>query len=69
MPAGKAARELQRYLVQVPPRDRNALIENGHAAYVEGFDTQFALLKTESLYSRETGLIWENADELGIDCV
>lgn len=67
MPAGRAARELQSYLVQVPPKYRNALIENGHAAYVEGFDTQFAVLKTESFYSREEGLIWEKADELGIE--
>lgn len=67
MPAGKAARELQRYLVQVPPRARNALIDNGHAEFVEGFDTQFVVLKTESFYSREEGLVWEKADELGID--
>lgn len=67
MPAGKAGRELQGYLVQVPPKYRNALIENGHAAFVEGFDTQFVVLKTDCFYSREEGLVWEKADELGIE--
>lgn len=67
MPASKAARELQSYLVQIPPNYRNALIENGHAAFVEGFDTQFVVLKTESFYSQEQGLVWEKADELGIE--
>lgn len=67
MPAGTAARKLQRHLVQVPPRDRNILIENGHVAFVHGFDTQFAVLKTENFYSREQGLVWERADELGIE--
>jgi CRISPR-associated endonuclease/helicase Cas3 len=67
MPAGKAARELQSYLVQIPPKYRNALIENGHAAFIDGFDTQFVVLKTESFYSREQGLVWEKADELGIE--
>ena len=71
--AGRAARELQRYLVQVPPRHRQRFVENGHAEYVPGFDTQFAVLK-ESLintmsgfYSREQGLLWEKGDELGIE--
>jgi len=67
IPAGKAARELQSYLVQIPPKYRNALIENGHAAFIEGFDTQFVVLTTESFYSREQGLVWEKADDLGIE--
>lgn len=65
MPAGTAARQLQNYVVQVPPRDRSQLINNSHVRYVEGFGDQFAVLMTESLYSRETGLLWEQADLLG----
>jgi CRISPR-associated endonuclease/helicase Cas3 len=67
MPPGLAARKLQNYIVQVPPRDRNRLIENGHAQFVEGFGDQFAVLRTANFYSRETGLIWEQADNLGFD--
>lgn len=71
--AGGAARELQRYMVQVPPRYRQQFIDNGHAEYVPGFDTQFAVLKDglintpSGFYSREQGLLWEKADELGIE--
>jgi CRISPR-associated endonuclease/helicase Cas3 len=64
MPPGLAARKLQNYLVQVPPRDRSKLIENGHVEFVEGFGDQFAELTTSGLYSKETGLLWERADEL-----
>jgi len=64
---GAAARALQRYLVQVPPRARHRLIENGHVTLVPGFEDQFAVLKTESFYSREEGLVWEDADELGTE--
>jgi CRISPR-associated endonuclease/helicase Cas3 len=62
---GEAARRLQSYTVQVPPKARRKLIENGHVRYVEGFGDQFAVLKTDSLYAREIGLLWENADYLG----
>jgi CRISPR-associated endonuclease/helicase Cas3 len=67
MPPGLAARKLQNYIVQVPPRDRSKLIENGHVQFAEGFGDQFAVLRTANFYSRETGLIWEKADELGFD--
>jgi CRISPR-associated endonuclease/helicase Cas3 len=49
----------------VPPRDRSKLIENGHVQFVDDFGDQFAELMTTGLYSRETGLFWERADELG----
>jgi CRISPR-associated endonuclease/helicase Cas3 len=65
MPPGLAARQLQSYIVQVPPRDRSKLIENGHARFVDDFGDQFAELMTTGLYSREAGLVWERADELG----
>jgi CRISPR-associated endonuclease/helicase Cas3 len=67
MPPGLAARKLQNFIVQVPPRDRSRLIENGHAQFVEGFGDQFAVLRTANFYSREIGLIWEQADNLGFD--
>ncbi|MFG1431402.1 CRISPR-associated helicase Cas3' [Xanthobacter sp. V2C-8] len=69
MPAGAAARRLQGHVVGVPPRDRDTLIRNSHVAYVEGFADQFAVLRTDSLYSPETGLAWERADELGQDFI
>ncbi len=60
------ARRLQPYLVQVPPNERDRLIANGHVAF-EGFGDQFAVLKTDRFYSRDIGLEWERADELGVD--
>ncbi len=60
-----AAQQLQPYTVQVPPKARQKLIENGHVRFVEGFGDQFAELMTRSLYTREIGLLWENADYLG----
>jgi CRISPR-associated endonuclease/helicase Cas3 len=67
IPPGLAARKLQNYIVQVPPKDRRKLIENGHVRFVEEFGDQFAVLWTANFYSRETGLVWEQADELGFD--
>jgi CRISPR-associated endonuclease/helicase Cas3 len=65
LPPGAAARKLQPFIVQVPPKARRKLIENEHAACVEGFGDQFVVLTTDRLYTRETGLLWENADDLG----
>jgi CRISPR-associated endonuclease/helicase Cas3 len=67
MPSGMAARKLQNFVVQVPPRDRKKLTENGHVRFVEDFGDQFAVLMTESLYSHARGLLWDKADELGFD--
>lgn len=64
MPPGLTARKLQNYIVQVPPKDRTKLIKNGHVQFVEEFGDQFAVLRTGDFYSRETGLVWEEADEL-----
>jgi CRISPR-associated endonuclease/helicase Cas3 len=66
MPPGLAARKLQNYIVQVPPKDRARLIDNGHARFDGGGD-QFAVLTTADFYSSEMGLLWEKADELGFD--
>jgi CRISPR-associated endonuclease/helicase Cas3 len=46
---------------------RSKLIENDHVQFVEGFGDQFAMLRTANFYSRETGLIWEQADNLDFD--
>ncbi|AQS41295.1 MAG: CRISPR-associated helicase Cas3 [Candidatus Tokpelaia hoelldobleri] len=69
VPPGYLARKLQSYTVQVPPKFRQKLIENGHvqfhAPYLRG--DQFAVLETESLYKDDVGLVWEDADYLGDD--
>lgn len=67
MPPGAASRQLQSYIVQVPPKARALLLENGHLRFVEGFDDQFAELMTGSLYREETGLLWEDAEYLGLE--
>jgi CRISPR-associated endonuclease/helicase Cas3 len=64
---GAASRRLQSYIVQVPPKARALLLANGHVRFVEGFDDQFAELMTGSLYREEMGLLWENAEYLGLE--
>ncbi len=64
---GAASRRLQSYIVQVPPKARALLLANSHVRFVEGFGDQFAVLVTESLYREETGLLWEDADYLGLE--
>jgi CRISPR-associated endonuclease/helicase Cas3 len=66
--AGAAARALQTYTVQVPPNDRAKLLANGHARMIrpDVFKDQFIVLKSPALYRAESGLIWEEADSLGI---
>jgi CRISPR-associated endonuclease/helicase Cas3 len=59
-----AARRLQTFIVQVPPAWRRRLIDNGQAAYIAGYGEQFVELKNKSLYTPETGLLWEEADIL-----
>ncbi len=67
LPPAAAARRLQPYIVQVPPRARQQLLDNGHARLVEGSADQFVVLATYSFYRDETGLLWEDADYLGIE--
>lgn len=67
MPPGAASRCLQSYIVQVPPKARALLLANGHVRFVEGFGDQFAELMTGSLYREEMGLLWENAEYLGLE--
>ena len=66
IPSGRLARELQVYLVQVPPKARQRLIECGHRKFVapDLRADQFAVLTTASLYREDVGLIWEDAEYL-----
>ena len=67
--SGALARELQTYVVQVPPRARQRLMDCGHVDFAapELRGDQFAVLLTQSLYSRAIGLKWDNADYLGME--
>lgn len=67
IPSGALARGLQSYIVQVRPRDRTRLIENGLVRFEapELRADQFAVLQSNAHYSDEVGLEWERADELG----
>jgi CRISPR-associated endonuclease/helicase Cas3 len=69
IPPGLIARELQSYLVQIPPKARRLLLDNGHVRFAaaELRGDQFAVLQTESFYEPDKGLIWENADYLGME--
>jgi CRISPR-associated endonuclease/helicase Cas3 len=69
IPSGGLARDLQNYVVQVPPRAQQKLIDNGHVVFAAPKlrGDQFAVLRTQTLYSREIGLLWDNADYLGFE--
>ncbi|MBI1254624.1 MAG: CRISPR-associated helicase Cas3' [Hyphomonas sp.] len=67
--SGGLARDLQPYIVQVPPRARARLIANGRASFgnpsLRG--DQFCVLTDPDLYTPETGLLWEDADFLSTE--
>lgn len=67
--SGRLARDLQPYTVQVPPRAREQLLANGKVAFrsPDLRADQFAVLEDEALYDEEVGLVWENAEYLGIE--
>lgn len=69
VPSGAIARELQTFIVQVPSKARNLLLANGHVKFIhENLRAdQFAVLQTGSMYTDETGLIWEDADDIGFE--
>ena len=72
IPSGKIARQLQGYIVQVPPRARALLMANWHVMIAaEGTrGDQFATLMTPGLYSAEMGLVWEDAAYIALEnCV
>jgi CRISPR-associated endonuclease/helicase Cas3 len=67
--AGTVARKLQAFVVQVPPKARALLLANGHVRFEREdlFGAQFAVLQTVSLYREDVGLLWEEADYLGLE--
>lgn len=67
--SGRLARELQSYVIQVPPKARDLLIRNGHAVFVapELRGDQFAVLQSKDLYRGDAGLIWEDAGYLSVE--
>ncbi|MDJ1158222.1 CRISPR-associated helicase Cas3' [Chelatococcus sp. SYSU_G07232] len=69
IPSGVLARKLQSYIVQVPPQSRAKLMAAGHVVFrAETFrGDQFAVLVRESLYRPDVGLLWEDADYLGLE--
>ena len=69
IPSGVIARELQTYIVEVPPQARARLMDCGHVAFANEKlrRDQFAVLLTMTLYEPDVGLIWEDADYLQIE--
>ena len=66
IPSGALARALQGYVVQVPPRARDALIRNGRVTFAapDLRGDQFAELTDKKFYDEEVGLLWEDANEI-----
>jgi CRISPR-associated endonuclease/helicase Cas3 len=66
---GGVARDLQSYLVQVPPKARAKLIAAGHVTFEreKEFGDQFVVLRAGDLYRAEEGLLWEDADYLDME--
>ncbi len=64
IPSGKIARQLQGYIVQVPPKARALLMANRHVTLeAESVRSdQFAVLRAHHLYRKDTGLLWEDAE-------
>ncbi len=66
---GSVARDLQSYIVQVPPKARLKLIAAGHVRFEneQDFGEQFAVLRTSQLYSDDVGLLWDDAEYLSLE--
>ncbi|HXT06705.1 MAG TPA: CRISPR-associated helicase/endonuclease Cas3, partial [Roseiarcus sp.] len=67
--SGALARELQTHVVPAPPKARQRLIDCGHVFFAapELRADQFAVLRSKHLYSKEIGLMWEDAEYLGLE--
>lgn len=65
---GKAARELQPFIVQVPPLAAAALKQYSRAEYIREdlWGDQFLAMGDRSLYRPDIGLLWEDATFQGI---
>lgn len=62
VPSGKLARELQSYVVSIPPKARQQLIRFGHVRFEvpEIRGEEFAVLQNTMLYDHNVGLLWED---------
>jgi CRISPR-associated endonuclease/helicase Cas3 len=69
LPTGFLARKLQPFTVLVPPKARERLRVCGHLSFVapDLRGNQFAVLQKDSLYRRDVGLMWEDADYLATE--
>lgn len=69
VPSGAIARDLQTYIVQVPPKARDRLIACGRVAFAhpELRLNQFAVLTDGTLYQEDVGLLWEDAEYLSAE--
>jgi CRISPR-associated endonuclease/helicase Cas3 len=69
IPSAAIARDLQTYIVQVPPKARQRLIDCGKVVYVkpELRGEQFAVLTDPSLYQDNVGLLWDDAEYLSTE--
>lgn len=69
IPSGAIARDLQPYIVQVPPRALKRLIDCGKVAFASRDlrGEQFAVLIDPELYSSQVGLLWEDAEYLAAE--
>ena len=61
-PPGRIARELQPYVVQIPPKVRSKLLSAGALRVVREdiFEQQFTVLVNLDLYRSDVGLIWDD---------
>jgi len=66
---GAVARRLQPYIVQIPPKARQLLRLNGKIQPVapQIYGDQFMQLVVDKLYTPDVGLLWEEAEYVGID--
>ena len=69
IPSGALSRELQPYIVQIPPVAYARLLARGHVAFAAERlrGDQFAVLRYEDLYRRDVGLVWEDPDHMEVD--
>ena len=66
IPSSALARELQGYVVQVPPKAWSLLLAAGHIQFEHEAlrGDQFAVLRNTELYTDDVGLIWDRPEYL-----
>ena len=67
--AGAVARDLQPYVVPVPPKARNHLLAAKRVAFAEAhrFGDQFCVLQGTDLYRNDIGLLWDDPTYLAVE--